>query len=68
MRGGELGEFETERVLAEENIFMEKLLLLMSGSCGIDIQDKSIARISDFIFIGEMGSLTNEPAPEIGGI
>jgi len=62
LRAGNVEEFAPGTILAEENMPLERLILLMNGDCGIDIQERRIARISDFTFIGEMGFLTDEPA------
>lgn len=59
------GKFENRKsgdVIVAENEDIEKLILLIKGKCDIIIQEKKIALIEDYTFIGEMGFLSGEPA------
>jgi hypothetical protein len=62
LRSGTITHFEAGEVLVKEEMPIDKLILIIDGSCGIDMQKKIIARISEFTFIGEMGFLTDDPA------
>ncbi len=55
-------DYEAGEILTSENELLDRLILIVRGSCDIVLQNRSIAQISDLSFIGEMGFLSDKPA------